>query len=279
MGMNRQLAWSLATLSLLACSSAEEPTASSESDLTRAEYAPTFTDPETFTQPKNYSNDPGWTSSCTGPALSQAALETALGDRTAVAIGRFQVLLRDACSPWENGLSSCGPNRESDGAWTGARRFGLGIVRQVYSSLGSTIVPDTGDIVAYRSGKNVAVKLLGDVVLLGVKPKDNEWSKPQYARLVGDAIVERGVPLVSTTEIGVESTPDAQRILDKPLGAARADLLESVVAMGGRESTNTGRLLLRGSLTESCMRLSDEKNPETAVVYGSIDLSKAAALE
>ena len=119
---------------------------------------------------RSYAKAAAWTSSCEGPALTQADLGAMLGDRTERALGRFEIVTRDFCSPWVNGTSSCGPSGETREAATGEATFAFGLAPDRIPSIaawrfvrGPLLVHDEGVVLARRVGDHVAVQLVGDV--------------------------------------------------------------------------------------------------------------------
>lgn len=235
---------------------------------------------------RNYAQSEAWTSSCEGSSVTQADLSAMLGDRSESALGRFQIVTRDLCSPWVSGTSSCGPSGESLEASTGEARFAFGLDPNHAPSMaawqffrGPLLVHDGGTVLARRVGGHVVVQLVGDVsaVEIGTQREMDgrvTGSARLQGRLLSSDLVRddgsvRGVIRMATdrdsskidvTDIDVETL----RWTNPP--TPLANLARARRVYGFERWSDSTMWSLEGNMTKSCLRLTDGMNPTGTVV-------------
>jgi hypothetical protein len=266
----------VSTFSMIGCSEPrEDASAASNDQLTES----------AAEQLQNYAHSAAWSSSCDGAPVTQADLSAMLGSGSERTLGRFQIAMRDTCSPWTNGARSCGPSGESREAWTGDAKFGFGLDPNHTPSMaawqffrGPLFVHDGGDVLARRVGDRVVVQLVGDLssVEIGTR-RESDGSVTGGATLSGrllssDLVRDASVGGVLRAAIGTAGAKleaadiDVDRLRYTSAPAGLADLALAKEAYGSESWGTSTTRNVTGNMTTSCLRLTDGMNPTATVV-------------
>lgn len=238
---------------------------------------------------RNYAHSPAWTSSCEGPSVTQADLGAMLGTRSERVLGRFEIVTRDLCNPWVNGARSCGPSGESREASTGDATFAFSLDPNRTPPMaawqflrGPLLLNDGGIVLARRVAGRVVVQLVGDVSAVQIGTERHADGRvtgsarlrgrllsSDLARFDGSALglvrvaIGRDGAKLDAADVDVETL----RWTSPP--PPLADLTIAKRAYGLERWGDSTMGSLQGTMTRSCLRLTDGMNPTATVVTAS----------